>query len=333
MIKKNNTTTSTKMVGATSVVSLDDDYHRDRQYEEDYSEGSKVLDWDHDHQQIQRYRSIRSIRFMEKDCEVASIIGGLDGVSLCETDHDSCIIMPESDDEKDFRRRCCSRRRICYLLAALFLLVIVLFSTLMIGAAVEERNIGRVPSTIAFYTEDTAVCAGRVDGDEEEIPLFKSFSSATEANETIVHCGSCGLCSNAHDMEIYAATRETLTNDATACAYRMFLGQSKVEACLEKKVGFTNDCNDCWVSNVACTFSHCKFTCLKTKLFGSKHNDRDDDLNDCLQCDEVMCGPEFLQCSGANRRRMGIVSDIGRDANQEQCQDVTINWSAAVPAE
>jgi hypothetical protein len=35
-------------------------------------------------------------------------------------------------------------------------------------------------------------------------------------------------------------------------------------------------------------------------------------LNDCIRCDEQMCGPEFAQCAGANRRRAGMLTDINR---------------------
>jgi len=38
-------------------------------------------------------------------------------------------------------------------------------------------------------------------------------------------------------------------------------------------------------------------------------------------CDEANCGPDFLPCVGANRRKMNIVSDIARPADQ-QCHIV-----------
>ena len=44
------------------------------------------------------------------------------------------------------------------------------------------------------------------------------------------------------------------------------------------------------------------------------------ELNSCLECDEKLCGPAFIQCAGANRRRLGIESDIKRDVTLEQCQ-------------
>jgi len=80
-----------------------------------------------------------------------------------------------------------------------------------------------------------------------------------------------------------------------------------------------------------CTIKNCVFTCLKSKLLANEHNlskvdnnkdeDSDVELNACLECDEKMCGPDFLQCAGANRRRLGIVSDIKRH-NEEQCTTI-----------
>ena len=36
-------------------------------------------------------------------------------------------------------------------------------------------------------------------------------------------------------------------------------------------------------------------------------------LTKCLECDEKRCGPAFIRCAGANRRRSGIQSDIERN--------------------
>jgi hypothetical protein len=49
-------------------------------------------------------------------------------------------------------------------------------------------------------------------------------------------------------------------------------------------------------------------------------------LNRCTNCDEKRCGPAFVKCAGANRRRSGIVSDIDRDLDQEVCQSVDKEW-------
>jgi hypothetical protein len=49
-------------------------------------------------------------------------------------------------------------------------------------------------------------------------------------------------------------------------------------------------------------------------------------LNRCTYCDEKRCGPEFVTCAGANRRRSGILSDIERDQSNEVCSVVENNW-------
>ena len=62
---------------------------------------------------------------------------------------------------------------------------------------------------------------------------------------------------------------------------------------------------------------------MKTKLYREPNNILRDDgilqLNDCLECDEKTCGTEFLRCAGANRRQLGIMSDIQREGG-EQCR-------------
>ena len=49
-------------------------------------------------------------------------------------------------------------------------------------------------------------------------------------------------------------------------------------------------------------------------------------LDPCIACDEKLCGPAFLECAGANRRRAGVISDIERDLQNEVCQKVNLDW-------
>lgn len=229
-------------------------------------------------------------------------------------------------------------KRILIRYSIVFLLIVigvalVLLAILFIGAHIEARAVKRAPSTLELYTQNDDVCAlSWKDDGLSNLTTFSSAAAAEANGEDVVHCGSCSQCSTLPDMKIMAETRSTLTDDTTKCAYRMFLGKGSVSKCMEKKIGFSPSCNDCWTSNIECTFNACKFTCLKIKLFGDNHNDDDGTLNECLSCDEVMCGPVFLRCSGANRRRMGILSDIGRDSNKEQCKDVDIDWSIPINA-
>lgn len=51
-----------------------------------------------------------------------------------------------------------------------------------------------------------------------------------------------------------------------------------------------------------------------------------DRLDPCHACDERFCGHAFVECAGANRRRVGVVSDIERDLDVEVCTKVDWEW-------
>ena len=144
---------------------------------------------------------------------------------------------------------------------------------------------------------------------------YPSQGAAEGAGRSVLHASACGACSNPADVDVLRRTRETLTLDARACGLRYFLiGRRAAERCLEP-VGFTPACAACWIDDMACAITHCTTICLWSRLIGEPNN-VNGRLNDCLQCDETQCGPEFGRCAGANRRRSGIVSDIGRPAEQ-----------------
>ena len=94
-----------------------------------------------------------------------------------------------------------------------------------------------------------------------------------------------------------------------------------------ENVDLTKGCNDCWISNIMCTVQNCIFSCMTYAIFnGGVHSGSStEELNECTKCDEVRCGPAFLECAGANRRRSGIISDIVRD-DAEVCGSVTPKW-------
>ena len=166
-----------------------------------------------------------------------------------------------------------------------------------------------------FYREPIVPAAvpGAVCGTDGA--TYASEAAAHAANVAVLHPSACGACSNPADVEVLRRTRETLTRDARVCGMRYFLiGRGAAARCLEP-VGFTPACADCWLDDMACAVTHCTRICLWSRLAGEPNN-VDGRLNDCLQCDEDHCGPEFGRCAGANRRRSGIVSDIERPAEQ-----------------
>jgi hypothetical protein len=161
----------------------------------------------------------------------------------------------------------------------------------------------------------------------------------------VLNCGHCGACSNVKDIAIYHHTRNTLTEQMTNCAKRGFFSHNRNYSlafeCLKEDVGMTDDCSWCWVDNAVCNLEHCVISCLKHKILPSffqslnlpsylslsdAHPMDTAKLDPCLACDERMCGPEFIRCSGANRRRTGVVSDISRDEQAEICREVDMDW-------
>ena len=165
------------------------------------------------------------------------------------------------------------------------------------------------PTNLNFDIDNGPVCA-------TSLITYTSFQEAKNNNETIYHCGNCGYCSNEHDIQIYNETRNTLTQLTKSCAIRSILpiyGFTATRRCMERKVNFTTNCLNCWMDNIACTRTYCTVPCL---LYGNSMNCYNDTTNPCFVCDETNCGSKFASCAGANRRRLGIPSDIDRNEDE-----------------
>ncbi len=201
------------------------------------------------------------------------------------------------------------------ILSTLFIVTIII-AFIKDCLAREKAEYSSAESTISKYTS-SHVCANSTK--YHRLKTIKSSKEAKRRNMNIVHCGECGHCSTNNDIDIMYETKDSLTKTATHCAVRgLLFGDRATENCLEDNVGFTPSCSSCWSDNIHCTRVKCRFTCLKSVLLREPNN-YDGKLNSCLECDEKLCGPAFLKCAGANRRRLGIVSDIERDSIKEQC--------------
>lgn len=181
-----------------------------------------------------------------------------------------------------------------YVLAVSVALVLVL---MFVGRHFEQLAVRAAADTSWIYDTDEVCDSGR---------------------GSVLHCGTCGACSNDHDIGVYRRTRDTLTETTTRCALKSLLGGRRaVTECMERNVGLTPECTRCWVDNIFCTKRHCKWSCLLYRLgIGGRGSEAGGRLGPCLDCDEKMCGPAFISCAGANRRRSGIVSDIDRSDAQ-----------------
>ena len=142
---------------------------------------------------------------------------------------------------------------------------------------------------------------------------YNTIEDAHRNNTKILGCGPCGACSNEHDVNIYWQTKNNLTQVSRICALKSLISEKWGENCMKEKVGFTDDCNKCWMENIKCDRQNCKWICLWSMIKNEPYVDENGNLNSCLQCDEDKCGPAFKECAGANRRRSCIASDIMRD--------------------
>mmetsp|Transcript_35264 Transcript_35264/g.77225 ORF Transcript_35264/g.77225 Transcript_35264/m.77225 type:complete len:437 (-) Transcript_35264:170-1480(-) len=235
-----------------------------------------------------------------------------------------------------------------------------LISLIYIGASHEHAAIESASSTQELYTRNTRVCgrerSTRSAGSSHHA-RFMTFASEKRARSydydaddhegggstgrgvEIAHCGNCGECSNMDDMTILARTTQTLTDIARGCSVRGFVAsfflvkgievyRNVSEQCMHEKVGFTQPCLECWLDDMVCGIQRCMFTCIKSEYIDwDPKNHHDGRINRCYECDEKLCGPEFLKCSGTNRRRQGIRSDLARNDEMELCTSVDIDWN------
>ena len=104
---------------------------------------------------------------------------------------------------------CCSPLCFFITLVVLWLLFLII---MFIGQAVEQGEVAKAPDTAWVYdTLDVCSASNRT---------YATLGAARGAGQLTRHCGACGQCSNAHDIQIYHDTKATLTETSTACAVR-----------------------------------------------------------------------------------------------------------------
>lgn len=223
-------------------------------------------------------------------------------------------------------RACCCGCSCCCVFNWLATAAVAVLVALWLGSEVERARVAAAPGTDWFYAtpQSCAAVGARAPA------TYPNATAAQDAGALVRHCGACGACSTVRDIDIYNRTRNSLTGTATACALESFFGGRRgVATCYRDEVGFSRGCRACWVDNVLCDRRDCLWTCLRYVVFRERNNGRGGTLNPCLECDEKLCGPAFTRCAGANRRRSGIATDIGRDEPAELCDRVDRGWPRA----
>jgi len=204
-----------------------------------------------------------------------------------------------------------------------------------IGANHERNKVrSALPGTFEeLYPEDYntgVMCAWDEASPSADIRTFDSMQGVLDANYTVIHCGECASCSNWNDLSLQWTTRDVLAKKAKKCLTKNLFGaEEDVQKCNQESIGFTEECSVCWTTDQFCARSSCMFLYLQSILTNQLNNFNvgPDDIT-VATCDEALCGPEFVPCSGATRRRMNIVSTIARPVSQ-QCGVAREDWSLA----
>jgi hypothetical protein len=200
------------------------------------------------------------------------------------------------------------------------------------GASQQTKEVmRRLPSTYATLYPPTyntgEVCAWNDRGENSTIKTFPNPYEAYAANFSVVHCGRCAACSNWNDLRLQWTTRTYLAALAQSCAKKsLFGGIDAVHACNRDVIGFTDDCAMCWTVDELCAKKNCVFIFLQGVIINklANFNVGPDEITSAT-CDEAICGPVFVPCVGATRRRMGIISDISRPKYQH-CDIADRDW-------
>jgi hypothetical protein len=155
-----------------------------------------------------------------------------------------------------------------------FLVGIYVFLVLiLIGSYNENTTAAKAPDTTSAFTTEKVCGFYRFD----RFQPFKTFATKAEADNMgydVAHCGECGFCSNPEDIKVYVDTREVIAILAKKCTkeavfHLLDIGEyEQIVECLTDRIGFTQDCTECWAENMMNTAKSCLFTCMVTTLTG-----------------------------------------------------------------
>lgn len=210
----------------------------------------------------------------------------------------------------------------------------VLFLVIVNIGATHQYKVVQENLPLAFATlypvnyNNGTVCAWDNNGPNSIIQTFDTPEDALAANFSVVHCGACGACSTWNDLRLQWTTRTYLADAAQNCAKQSLLGgRDSVQDCNEEQIGFSEACATCWTVDELCARDNCVFIFFQSVMTNRMNNFQvgPNEITSAT-CDEAMCGPEFVPCSGATRRRMDIVSTIARPLDQ-QCRILNQDWS------
>jgi hypothetical protein len=173
---------------------------------------------------------------------------------------------------------------------------------------------------IHYESYQDGVCSS-----EYKLQSYASFQEAEAAGAFVTHAGACGACSTTQDLAAYMKSPD-LTTEGSFCAKQSILDFDRGQACY-MNLGMTDSCANIWVYNSLNTAEKCLARCATTKNDPNNGPPPECTLNDCLQCDEDVSGPNFKQFAARTRRRSGLLSSMVRPCDalvnitQQECPE------------
>ena len=181
-----------------------------------------------------------------------------------------------------------------------------------------------VTDPVQEYVElgDEAVCGLKYYSDVEGksctnyvMESYESWEKAEADGAFVTHIRSCGVCSTTEDLAAYMGN-PTLEEESIKCTVRGLIDFDDGIACYRDS-GLTEECAKMWLYDGYHTTKECTKICLAEL----KKDDGDVpangpppecELSKCLECDEELSGPIFVDYAGRIRRTSGLLSSIVR---------------------
>lgn len=187
---------------------------------------------------------------------------------------------------------------------------------------IASEKLASVHEILYKNMNDDKVCAFNETGKRGLGPPYvRTFENAEAArlrNYTIAHCGACGACSYSPNLGLQYTTRANLAEVSQVCVKKAtFRGREAGLQCFIDTIGFDIPCSNCWLSCGYCARDNCMFLYQQQAIINRLTNfEVASGMKNAATCEEAMCELNFVPCSGANRRRMNIQSDIKRPSDQ-----------------
>mmetsp|Transcript_53994 Transcript_53994/g.161619 ORF Transcript_53994/g.161619 Transcript_53994/m.161619 type:complete len:361 (-) Transcript_53994:209-1291(-) len=177
-----------------------------------------------------------------------------------------------------------------------------------------SRSKSRASST--FDDIDEGCCPASYD-----LKTYINKKEAKKDDAFITHEGSCGQCSTAKDLAAYIDAGNDLPAKVSNCFFQNadLTGNvppdfEVIKNCIIGTTGFTNGCATAWTIDIFITLTACSEPCLAafSGMIPNNGPAPDCPLNDCLQCNELIAMPAFLEGARRTRRNSGLLSEVAR---------------------